>query len=54
MLREGKADIGIGAVYVTSERKRFINFTTAYLKTGLVYVIRSDAVWDDDLCLHPG
>lgn len=49
MLRGGKADIGIGAVYVTAERKRFINFTTAYLKTGLVYVIRSDAVWDDDL-----
>ncbi|WP_203472324.1 PAS domain S-box protein [Dissulfurispira thermophila] len=43
MLKEGKADIGIGAIYVTEERKAFINFTAPYLKTGIVYVIRADA-----------
>lgn len=49
MLREGKADIGIGAIYVTKAREKFVNFTTAYLRTGLVYVIRADDKWEDDL-----
>lgn len=49
MLKDGKADVGIGAIYVTQERKKFINFTTAYLKTGLVYVIRAEADWDGSL-----
>lgn len=49
MLKDGKADVGIGAIYVTEERKKFINFTTPYLKTGLVYVIRAEADWDGNL-----
>lgn len=49
MLKDGKADVGIGAIYVTEERKKFIDFTTAYLKTGLVYVIRAEADWDGSL-----
>lgn len=49
MLKDGEADVGIGAIYVTEERKKFINFTTTYLKTGLVYVIRADAHWDGNL-----
>ncbi len=49
MLKEGKADVGIGAIYVTEERRRFFDFTSAYLKTGLVYVIRADDKWDGDL-----
>ncbi len=48
-LKEGRADIGMGAIYVTDERKKFINFTSPYLKTGLVYVFRSDAEFTDDL-----
>lgn len=48
MLRDGMADVGIGAIYVTEERKKFFNFTTAYLQTGLVYVIRADDKWDGD------
>ncbi len=49
MLREGKADVGIGAIYFTDERKRFINFTEPYLKTGLVYVIRAGSDLNGDL-----
>lgn len=49
MLKEGRADIGIGAIYVTEDRKRFMSFTSPYLKTGLVYVIRADMQLNDDL-----
>ncbi len=49
MLNEGNADVGIGAIYVTDERRRFINFTEPYLKTGLVYVIRTVSDMDGDL-----
>lgn len=39
----GEADIGIGAIYVTEERKEKVNFTIPYLKTGLVYVLKADS-----------
>lgn len=39
-LLEKEADVGIGAIYVTSARKRIVNFTEPYLKTGLVAVIK--------------
>lgn len=48
-LKEGRADIGVGAIYVTEERKRFINFTSPYLRTGLVYVYRADSEITEDL-----
>jgi PAS domain S-box-containing protein len=35
---KGEADIGIGAIYVTDERRQKVNFTKPYLKTGLVFV----------------
>lgn len=49
MLKEGKADIGIGAIYVTEDRKRFMNFTSSYFKTGLVYIVRTDTKMDNNL-----
>lgn len=39
-LKNGTADIAIGAIYITEERKKTFLFTRAYLKTGLVAVIR--------------
>ncbi|MCX7792909.1 MAG: transporter substrate-binding domain-containing protein [Thermodesulfovibrionales bacterium] len=48
-LKEGRADIGIGAIYVTDERERFIKFTSPYLETGLVYVYRADSEPEADL-----
>ncbi len=38
MLVKGEADVGIGAIYVTEERKKAVNFTRPYLNTGLVMV----------------
>ncbi len=38
MLARGEADVGIGAIYVTEERKKVVNFTRPYLNTGLVMV----------------
>lgn len=49
MLKEGKADIGIGAIYVTEDRKRFMNFTSSYFKTGLVYIVRTDTEIDNNI-----
>jgi len=49
MLKEGRADVGIGAIYVTDERKRSMDFTSPYLETGLVYVIRADSEIGKDL-----
>lgn len=49
MLKDGRADVGIGAIYITEERKKFINFTKAYLNTGLVYVTKTESRWDGDL-----
>jgi len=37
-LREGKADMAIGALYVTPDRERDFLFTRPYLRTGLVVV----------------
>lgn len=38
----GEADVGIGAIYVTDERKLKFDFTYPYLKTGLVFVTNVD------------
>lgn len=38
----GEADVGIGAIYVTDERKKIVDFTEPYLKTGLVFVSTLD------------
>lgn len=37
-LREGRADLAIGALYLTPEREREFLFTRPYLRTGLVVV----------------
>lgn len=44
----GEADIGIGAIYVTEERKKILNFTKSYLKTGLIFVSTLDFKGDID------
>ncbi|RME69759.1 MAG: hypothetical protein D6778_00100 [Nitrospirae bacterium] len=41
-LRNGSADVAIGAIYITEERKREFLFTEPYLDTGLVTVVRTD------------
>ncbi len=41
-VREGKAQMAIGAIYVTEQRKRWFNYTVPYLETGLVVVVRTD------------
>ncbi|GEM_PF-5440364 len=43
LVADGKADIAIGGIYVTSERARIFNFTEPYLKTGLVMVVPSSS-----------
>ncbi|MCX7769806.1 MAG: transporter substrate-binding domain-containing protein [Proteobacteria bacterium] len=38
MVSNGEADVGVGAIYVTDERKKIVDFTESYLKTGLIFV----------------
>lgn len=48
-LSNDEADIAIGAIYVTEERKKIVNYTDYYLETGLVFVINSDDEFNKDL-----
>jgi PAS domain S-box-containing protein len=45
MVADGRADMAIGAIYVTEERKKLFNYTVPYQKTGLVPVFRTDNVF---------
>ncbi len=44
----GEADVGVGAIYVTEERKQKVSFTHPYLRTGLVFVSTLDFKGDID------
>ncbi len=48
MVADGRADMAIGAIYVTEERKKLFNYTIPYRKTGLVPVFRTDNVFSLD------
>ena len=42
MVKDGQADMAIGCVYVTDERRQWFNYTEPYLEGGLVLAIRAD------------
>lgn len=42
-VKEGKADMAIGCIYVTEERERWFNFSDSYLEGGLVLVLPADS-----------
>ncbi|NMB65204.1 MAG: amino acid ABC transporter substrate-binding protein, partial [Spirochaetes bacterium] len=42
-VKEGKADMAIGCIYVTEERERWFNFSESYLEGGLVLVLPADS-----------
>lgn len=42
-LQERKVDMTIAAMYITPERQELVDFTDAYLDTGLVMVVRPEA-----------
>ncbi|MCX7990536.1 MAG: transporter substrate-binding domain-containing protein [Proteobacteria bacterium] len=48
-ISKGEADIAIGAIYVTDERKKIVSFTDHYLETGLVFVIKAGDIFSKDL-----
>ena len=41
-VEEGKVDIAIAGMYITPERKAVVNFSTPYLKTGLIMAVHPD------------
>ena len=41
-IRTGKADLAIGAIYTTDDRRKEMLFTDSYLQSGLVLVTRAD------------
>ena len=41
-VEEGKVDIAIAGMYITPERKKVVDFSTPYLKTGLIMAVNPD------------
>ena len=41
-LQENKVDMAIAAMYITPDREKQVDFSTPYLKTGLVMVVQPD------------
>ena len=41
-VEEGKVDIAIAGMYITPERKKVVDFSTPYLKTGLIMAVHPD------------